>query len=808
MSKHRKWGRRLAIAAIALLLIGAATTLIVLSVMFPSRDSLVWPVVPEAGHLYADRSEQVAVRLIDALDRVEFAADPSAGLAALGRYKYVLESPYLPTDRVAARRVFSVAVGDVLLDAALSRVAHASSVYEGRYAVYLPAGDAMSFSAGFAPGAILRFGLVGIPDHADTVTCPVDVEVVQHTPQHVDIVALGRFGLGPEDFTWKDFAIALRPDAVRVELKAKPVAGCNEPGHAFVAEPTVWVPRDGPAPINVLYVNVCTFRADDLGAGNRGATPALDALSATAHAFTHARANANWSKASQISALTGRYPSSLGLKHYRVPVSDFERRTFEGSRWPTLASTLRDRGYETLALVDNIFLAGYLRVGVDLGFARFVDNARDIRNTIDLVGDAIAWLEDNGDKPFLLYLNLAAPHARYRPPREYLWQIGFGWSDLVGDLERALHLGEVAYTDDAIGALLKTVENLGLSGRTLIVIHGDHGETMEPAEDLEVEVPSADQPRESMIYPTTLYKHGWSWQEPELRVPLMFARAGTIAAAQDPRPVSPIDVTPTILAQLGEPKPASMAGRDLFASPPTAPILVEGKQFDAVFDGDLKYVRFWPGYGWWRRKSTGVVSTAPELLFDLAADPGEEVNLAAQRPADVARLSAALDRVKPRPEPLHFMRLQGPAGQRVVGEVRLPGGVASAVLTGQAPGERVVSDGEGLRFSVTLGDAPVTLSFSARGPGEPALTVSGVDHVLVGPYALPLLVPGADGAYHGRTDLLALGADQWPAITPAPAAVQLLWWSHRRTECGPEPWRLESLEADVMDAMRSWGYAK
>ncbi|MCA9547613.1 MAG: sulfatase, partial [Myxococcales bacterium] len=617
-TRPRRWRRWLLSGAGILVALGLGITAAVLAVMFPSRDSLQWPVLPPADYAYASQSRRVVARLLDEPARLVHTAGAGAP-APLSGFDYARHSPYLPQDRQAAQRVFSVAAGEVLLEESLAGVAHASSVYEGRYALHLPAGEATRWPLAQVPaGSTLSLGVAGLPPHRDVTLCPVEITVTVQGAAGATDHPLGRLGESPQDFGWRDHELPLPAGATAVTFTAKAAAGCDGPGHAFLADPTVWAPRQGPAPINVLYINVCTWRADDLGPEARGATPKLDALAATGRRFTQARSNANWSKASQISALTGRYASTLGLKHHRVPVGQLEGLSYAHSQWPTLASVLRGAGYETAALVDNIFLADFLRVGVDLGFARFVDNARHIHNTVDLMREAVAWLTAHGDRPFFLYLNPANPHFRYRPPREYLGQIGFGWADLTGDLQHALHLGEVAYTDDAVGELLEAVRRLGLAERTLVVMHGDHGETLSWARDLEVKVPAAHKARESMIYKTTRYKHGWSWQETEIRIPLLFARPGAVPPAVDDRPASPIDVAPTILAHLGLPKPPTMLGRDLFRAGPTAPIVVDGKGFDAVVDGPLKLVRFWPGYGWWRRKHTGEVSDSPVLLFDLA----------------------------------------------------------------------------------------------------------------------------------------------------------------------------------------------
>jgi tetratricopeptide (TPR) repeat protein len=166
---------------------------------------------------------------------------------------------------------------------------------------------------------------------------------------------------------------------------------------------------------------------------------------------------------------------------------------------------------------------------------------------------------------------------------------------------------------------LKQIEGLGLRERTLVVVTGDHGESMgEHGERTHVH----------FVYEATI------------RVPLLFWGATVPRGLKVESLVRTVDVTPTILDVLKLPPLEGVQGTSLLP-------LMKGESLDLelvgygesiesriVFGASvLRFVR----KGQWKY----IHKVKPEL-FDLTGDPGELENLSSVHPEVVERLRAEL----------------------------------------------------------------------------------------------------------------------------------------------------------------------
>ena len=362
------------------------------------------------------------------------------------------------------------------------------------------------------------------------------------------------------------------------------------------------------APPDVVLITVDTLRADRVGGA---LTPSINAIGARGARFLAARTTVPLTLPAHVSLMTGAIPPATGVRLNGV-------HRFDGSR-PTLASLFNDAGRDTAAFIGAFVLDR--QFGLATGFDTYDDQIARApgaplrleaeRQAPDVADRAVAWLRarqqagDAARRPFFLWAHFYDPHAPYTPPPDAMARAG-------GDA----YDGEVAFADAEIGRLLRAVSETGAARPTLVVILGDHGESLgEHGERT----------------------HGMLLYDGALRIPLIIAGPG-VPEAEHRRPVSIVDVAPTVLRLAGLAVPREMQGRDLFSGP--------GAAHEAY--AETLYPRT---MGW--SALTALVEDrwkliAPEgggeELYDVANDPAERENAAGRKPevvqAAVSRLGA------------------------------------------------------------------------------------------------------------------------------------------------------------------------
>ena len=320
--------------------------------------------------------------------------------------------------------------------------------------------------------------------------------------------------------------------------------------------------------LNVLLITIDTLRADHLGLyGYRRATsPRLDAFARRAVVFEQAYTYWPKTRGSFVALLTGRLASQTGYGKTHPLLLDFN---------PTLASVLKEAGYETLATVDNPNLSASL--GYAKGFDRYRetwDRKEGLASEMDraraITSDGVRQLREAGsDRPFLLWLHYVNPHAPYEPPPP--WDTAFldaqaargprlrAVNGFHGGVPRqwakagrslgwyvAQYDGEIAVADAEVGQVLAALEGSAVRDRTLVVIASDHGESL----------------GEHDYY----FDHGENLFDPSLRVPLLLAGPGVKAGQRTSVLATTLDVVPTILDALKVSYPPDLAGQSLLAA--------------------------------------------------------------------------------------------------------------------------------------------------------------------------------------------------------------------------------------------------
>ena len=376
----------------------------------------------------------------------------------------------------------------------------------------------------------------------------------------------------------------------------------------------IWWTRTESRP-NIVLITLDTTRADRLGCYGYelAGTPNLDALANRSVLFERAYAPAPMTCPSHASVFTGLWPPEHGVfTNGQVSLDD---------DLSTVAELLSADGYNTAAFVAAFVLQE--KFGFKQGFKVFDDDLSRAAADIDVlhqyrdgqyvIDSALSWLErletSKDSSPFFCWVHLYDAHDPYIDhPKEF----GDKFSDRRYD-------GELAYVDLQVGRLLEKLKSSGLGENTVIVVVGDHGESLgEHGEET----------------------HGYMLHDSTLRVPLLIASPD---ANTEPRriqsPVTIVSLFPTLLEFAGVKTSPAQATRNLAAA-------CRGSSIAAQFcysQTDEPYLQaFWsPLKGLTTERWRYVRSTKPEL-YDLEADPRELVNLSETEPDMVIQLDGEL----------------------------------------------------------------------------------------------------------------------------------------------------------------------
>ena len=358
--------------------------------------------------------------------------------------------------------------------------------------------------------------------------------------------------------------------------------------------------------MNVVLVTVDALRFDVLApdAPDRADFPNLGALLADATWFVHAFAPASGTDVSLSTLLTGRFD----------PYQPIDA---------TLPEALRARGLRTYAAVPVEVTRFVGDVLLGRGFDKFVPvntdwavpDVGDHVSAGQSVQEALRALDDAAGKQALVWIHLFDVHEHHQidVPQALLARVHPGASEVVHRYRALLRA-----IDDELGHLRAELERRHLADHTIIVFASDHGEAL------------GDDPR-------LLDTHGQVAYAPLVRIPLAIYIPG-VAGHTVTDPASLVDLAPTLLALLGAPDDAivPLDGEDLrpaLIDAPAAvrtlgrPLVIHEEQQWSVIDWPLQLI----------------VRPADDLaqLYNVERDPGDKLDLAAQRPDDVTRLRRA-----------------------------------------------------------------------------------------------------------------------------------------------------------------------
>ena len=415
----------------------------------------------------------------------------------------------------------------------------------------------------------------------------------------------------------------------------------------------------GPA-LSADRPNVVLIVADDLGWADLGCygstyhrTPHIDRLAADGMRFTQAYAAAPVCSPTRASILTGRHPARLGITDWLPgrpdrPDQKLLRPPLVNALpadVPTLPALLKTSGYAT-GLIGKWHLGGKGSLPTDRGFdvnvggdqagsplsyfapyrakgGRVMPGLEDAPDgeylTDRLAAEAEKFLDAHKDKPFFLYLPHYAVHIPMKAKADLVAKYKPGPPGQQGN---PIYAAMLESLDDAVGRVVKKLDDLKLSERTIVIFVSDNGGlcTLEGPNT----PPTINAPlREGKGY---LYEGG-------LRVPLIVKWPGiTRSGSTTNVPAISMDLFPTVLDACGV-KPPEKTDDGVNLQP-----VLKG--------GDLKpRVLYWhyPHYSNQGGKPGGALRAGDSKLiwlyendrmelYDLLHDPGEAKNLADAQP--------------------------------------------------------------------------------------------------------------------------------------------------------------------------------
>ena len=297
---------------------------------------------------------------------------------------------------------------------------------------------------------------------------------------------------------------------------------------------------------------------------------------------------------------------------------------------PTLPRMLRDQGY--LSLQTGKWWQGHFsRGGFTHGMTagdRHGDKGLEIgRKTMQPIYDFIATARQD-EKPFCVWYAPLLPHDPHTPPERFLNR----HINQTPSLHVARYRAMVEWFDETVGDLLGHLDRQGLAENTIVVHVADNGWIQSP-----------DSPRYAPKSKQSPYDGG-------VRTPILIRWPGHVQPRMSDELAISLDIVPTLLTAVGRKPTPEMHGLNLLDEQAVAArkaIFGECFTHNAVdlndpaanlrwrwvIEGPLKLIVPDP-----RNEPNG----KPEL-YDLAADPHETKDLAAERPTDVTRLRTQIE---------------------------------------------------------------------------------------------------------------------------------------------------------------------
>lgn len=404
---------------------------------------------------------------------------------------------------------------------------------------------------------------------------------------------------------------------------------------------------------NILLIVIDDLGWNDVGyQGSKVLTPNIDRLAAAGLRLEQHYVAPTCSP-TRTALLTGRFPSRYGV------LGPTNEQVFQPGD-VTLASVLHGGGYET-TLIGKWHLGsapewGPNQHGFDYAYGSLAGGVHPYNHrykhgpysttwhrngqlieeeghVTDLLGqEAVARIEAaaNSDDPFFMYLAFTAVHIPIAEPEQWTAM----YEGRIDDPSRKRFAACASHMDHWVGELISALERTGQRDDTLIVFTSDNG-AQEHWNGVG-EYPG-DEGLESPTLGSNTPLRGWkgALYEGGIRVPAFVNYPRAIKPGTLTAPVHIADWMPTLCGLAASPAPKDHG----FDGIDTWPVLHDGdlpvrtmywrtSSQHAVRHGDWKLIEFDDG---------------TRQLFDLAADPCETTDRAADLPERVSELADLLE---------------------------------------------------------------------------------------------------------------------------------------------------------------------
>ena len=415
---------------------------------------------------------------------------------------------------------------------------------------------------------------------------------------------------------------------------------------------------DAPTRPNLILLLTDDQGYNDLGCfgSKRIKTPNIDRMAAEGMRFTSFYVTSPICTPARASLMTGSYPSRVGLG---TPLHTPDRIGLNPDEI-TVAELLNDQGYAT-ACIGKWHLGHHppfypTRHGFDRYFGTplghcfktdrmrsrgkysdlFLDDERiipfppDDKLTETLTNEAVRWIESHADEPFFLYLAHPMPHGPVAVSNRFRDRSDGG---VYGDAVEAI--------DWSTGEILKTLERLNLTRKTIVIYTSDNGADPTGSWGVDADWFGSNAPFRGKK------QQGW---EGGLRVPCIAWGPGRIPAGHVCDEVATVmDVLPTFagLAGAAVPDDRVIDGHDI------RPLLSGNPEAASPYEAFIYHVRFGKIAGirmddWkllidvnaqtWRHRGMA--------LYNLRHDQSEQHNVVDMHPDVVQSLKTRLDRFR------------------------------------------------------------------------------------------------------------------------------------------------------------------